>query len=327
MRKLLLAASTFLALVLGPAQAQEAYPHKPITLVTPFAVGGGSDILTRVLADALRKNLNQTVVVQNVVGAGGVVGSEFVAKATPDGYTLLLHHIGMATAPALYKDLRFDPMKNFEHIGLFADTPMVIVSGKDFGPNNFRELVEYAKKNKDKVTFASSGMGSATHLCAMLFEQNVGTKFTMIQYKGAAPALLDVQGGRVDLLCDVTAGITSQIQGGAVKAFVLTGDKRLESLPNLPTSAEAGMPGLNVTAWYGFYAPAGTPKPIIDRLSQALQSATQDPAVAAHLARMETTLFDAKLATPAAHRERLAAQINLWRPIIQEAQKSAGGVN
>lgn len=327
MRKLLAGTFAFLSLTLGGAHAQDAYPSKPITLVTPFAVGGGSDVLTRILAEALRKNLNQTVVVQNVVGAGGVVGSEHVAKAAPDGYTLLLHHIGMATAPALYKDLRFDPVRNFEHIGLFADTPLVIVSGKGFAPNNFRELVEHVKKNRDKVTFASSGMGSATHLCAMLFEQNVGVKLTMVQYKGAAPALLDVQGGRVDLLCDVTAGITSQIQGGAVKAFVLTGDKRLESLPNLPTSAEAGMPGLNVTAWYGFYAPAGTPKPVIDRLAAALQAATQDPAVAAQLAKMETTLFDAKLATPAAHRERLVSQMNLWRPIIQEAQKSAGGVN
>jgi tripartite-type tricarboxylate transporter receptor subunit TctC len=306
------------------AKAQDAYPSKPITLVTPFAVGGGSDILTRVLADALRKNLNQTVVVQNIVGAGGVVGSEAVAKAEPNGYTLLLHHIGMATAPALYKDLRFDPMKSYEHVGLFADTPMVIVAAKSFAPNNFAELVDYVKKHRDRVTFASSGMGSATHLCAMLFEQLVAVPVTHVQYKGAAPALIDVQGGRVDLLCDVTAGITSHIQGGGVKAFVLTGPRRLESLPALPTSAEAGMPGLNVTAWYGLYAPAGTPKPIIDRLAVALQAATQDPAVAEQLKKMETTLFDARLATPAAHRERLGSQINLWRPIILKAQATSG---
>jgi tripartite-type tricarboxylate transporter receptor subunit TctC len=323
MRKLIVGTAAVLATFFGSAAAQDAYPSKPITLVTPFAVGGGSDILTRVLAEALRKQLNQTVVVQNVVGAGGVVGSEQVANAAPNGYTLLLHHIGMATAPALYKDLRFDPMKSYEHIGLFADTAMVVVAAKTFAPNNMKELVDYVKKNKDKVTFASSGMGSATHLCAMLFEQTLGENVTMIQYKGAAPALLDVQGGRVDLLCDVTAGITSQIQAGAVKAFVLTGSKRLETLPNLPTSAESGLAGLNVSAWYGLYAPAGTPKAIIARLSVALQGATQDPAVAAQLAKMETTLFDPKLATPEAHRERLSSQIRLWTPIIQKAQQDA----
>jgi tripartite-type tricarboxylate transporter receptor subunit TctC len=197
----------------------------------------------------------------------------------------------------------------------------VIVAAKTFAPNNMKELAEYVHRNKDKVTFASSGMGSATHLCAMLFEQTLGEHVTMIQYKGAAPALLDVQGGRVDLLCDVTAGITPHIQSGGVKAFVLTGSKRLESLPNLQTSSEAGMEGLNVSAWYGLYAPAGTPRPIVDRLSLALQGATQDPAVAAQLAKMETTLFDAKLATPEALRERLASQIRLWTPIIQKAQQ------
>jgi tripartite-type tricarboxylate transporter receptor subunit TctC len=320
MRKAL-AASVALLVVCAPVAAQDVYPSKPITLVTPFAVGGGSDILTRVLADALRKQLNQTVVVQNVVGAGGVVGAEQVANAAPNGYTLLLHHIGMATAPALYKDLRFDPMKSFEHVGLFADTPMVVVSARSFAPGNMKELADYVHRNKDKVTFASSGMGSATHLCAMLFEQTLGEKVTMIQYKGAAPALLDVQGGRVDLLCDVTAGITSHIQGGGVKAFVLTGSRRLESLPNLQTSSEAGLEGLNVSAWYGLYAPAGTPKAIVDRLSVALQGANQDPAVAAQLARMETTLFDAKLATPEALRERLSSQIRLWTPIIRKAQQ------
>jgi tripartite-type tricarboxylate transporter receptor subunit TctC len=322
MRKSVGLAILFLAACFS-AGAQEPYPSKPITLVTPFAVGGGSDILTRVLADALRKNLNQTVVVQNIVGAGGVVGSEAVAKAEPNGYTLLLHHIGMATAPALYKDLRFDPMKSYEHIGLFADTPMVIVAAKSLAPNTLAELVDYAKKRRDPITFASSGMGSATHLCAMLFEQVLGKPVTHVQYKGAAPALIDVQGGRVDLLCDVTAGITSHIQGGAVKAFVLTGPKRLETLPGLPTSTEAGMPGLNVTAWYGLYAPAGTPKAIVDRLSVALQAATQDPGVAEQLKKMETTLFDAKSATPEALRERLGSQIMLWRPIILKAQAAS----
>lgn len=321
MRRLLAAVLAVAALFASGTQAQDAYPgRKPITLVTPYAIGGGSDILTRILAEALRKNLGQQVVVQNITGAGGVVGSRAVAQAAPDGYTLLSHHIGLATSPALTKNLQFDPVRSFEHIGLFADTPMVLVSGKSFAANGAKELVEYVKANKDKVTFASSGSGSATHLCALLFEKALGTKVTMIQYKGAAPATLDLIAGRVDLFCDVTAGtILGAIHSGSVKPFFITASRRLESLPNVPTSAEAGLGEINVTAWYGLYAPAGTPKPIVERLSVALQSATRDPAVAAALAKVETTLFDSKLAVPEALRQRVASQVDLWTPIIQKA--------
>lgn len=302
-----------------PAWAQDAYPNRTITLVTPYAPGGGSDFLTRTLAEALKMRLNQTVVVQNVAGAGGAVGSMQAAKAKPDGYTLLLNHIGMSTIPLLYKKLNFDPLAAYEFIGLFAEAPMVILARKDFAPKDFAELVAYAKVNKEKLTMASSGMGSATHLCAMLFQEALGVPLTMVQYKGGAPAMVDVRAGQVDLLCDLPTTTSSQIRSGDVRAYVLTAAKRMNSLPEVPTAAEVGMPSLNVGAWYGFYAPAGTPKPIIDVLNAALRDIVQDGSVAQQLEKIETYLLPLDQATPEAHRTKLASQIELWRPIVEKA--------
>ena len=305
--------------MIAGAHAQEPYPNRAVTIVTPFAAGGGSDITTRMLAESLRHILKQPVVVQNTPGAGGTVGSQQVARATPDGYTLLLHHVGMATAPALYKDLQFDPVKSFEQVGLFTDQPMVIVSRKSFPASNLAELVAHLKKNEGKVNFAAAGLGSATHLCAMLFEQVTGTKVTMVQYKGASPALVDLQGDRVDLLCDAPSFVGPHVASGTLKAFVVTGDKRLSSMPNIPTATEAGFPKFDVSVWYGLYAPAGTPKPIVDTLSRALQAAIADPNVIAQMPKMETVLFGTRDATPAAHREKLASQIEQWRTMIGKA--------
>ena len=229
--------------------ADDAYPSKPVTIVTPFAAGGGSDITTRMLAESLRRTLKQSIVVQNVAGAGGTIGSQQVARAAPDGYTLLLHHVGMATAPALYKDLQFDPLKSFEQIGLFTDQPMVIVGRKSLPAADVKELVEYLKKNQGKTNFASSGQGSATHLCAMLFEQATGTKVTMIQYKGSSPALIDLQADRVDLLCDAPSFVGQHVAAGTLKPYVVTGDKRLTSMPGTPSATEAGIGQLNVSVW------------------------------------------------------------------------------
>jgi tripartite-type tricarboxylate transporter receptor subunit TctC len=318
--------TVFMTLILtfqGGVHAQDDFPSKGITLVTPFAPGGGSDLVTRVLADGLQNALGQSVVVQNVSGAGGVVGSQFVARAKPDGYTLLLHHIGMATAPALFKDLQLSPLNSFEDIGLFADMPMIIVSGKEFPPKNMAELISYVKAKKTDVTFASSGAGSATHLCALMFESLVGEKVTMVQYRGAAPALIDVQSGRVDLLCDVTGGIVPHITSGSVKSFVITGSTRLKSIPELPTTDELELKGLDVSAWYGLYAPSGTPKPVVERLSQALQAVVKNLTVQERLAKMETFVFDAHSATPEAHRKKLTEQIKLWTDVIRKAGISA----
>jgi tripartite-type tricarboxylate transporter receptor subunit TctC len=302
-----------------PALSQEAYPNRPITIITPYAPGGGSDFLTRVLAEALRVRLKETVLVQNVGGAGGAVGSLQAARAKPDGYTLLLNHIGLATIPSLYKKLNFDPLASFEFIGLFAEAPMVILARRDFAPRDFAELVTYAKANHEKLTMASSGMGSATHLCAMLFQEALGVPITMVQYKGAGPAVVDVRSGQVDLLCDLPTTTSSMIRSGDMHAYVLTAPKRMPSLPDVPTAAEVGMPSLDIGAWYGFYAPVGTPKPIIEQLNHALRDVVQDQAVAAQLEKIETYLLPLDQATPEALRHKLASQIELWRPIIEKA--------
>jgi tripartite-type tricarboxylate transporter receptor subunit TctC len=313
-------AALLFALVLAlPANAQDTYPNRPITLITPYAAGGASDFLTRTLADALRPRLNQTVLVQNVGGAGGAVGSMQAAKAKPDGYTLILNHIGMSTIPLLYKKLGFDPLASFEFIGLFAEAPMVILSRKDFAPANFAELVAYAKANREKLTFASSGMGSATHLCAMLFQEAVGVPLTMVQYKGAAPAMIDVRGGQVDLLCDLPTTNSGAIRTGELKAFVLTAPQRMSTLPDVPTAREVGMPSLDIGVWFGLYAPLGTPKPILETLNKALRDVVADTAVGAQLEKIETYLLPVDQATPEAHRSKLASQIELWRPIIEKA--------
>ncbi len=320
MPKNLFTVAAGLMLLAGPASGQDAYPTRAITLVMPYAIGGGADLMARVLADSMRKSLGQPITVLNVVGAGSVIGTRQVAQAAPDGYTLLMNHIGMSTMPALFKNLQFDLVKSFEPVGLFSEIPMLLVAGKTFPPNNARELIDYVQKNKDKVTVASSGMGSGTHLCAMLFEKAVGSRVTMVQYKGSAPAYQDIMTGRVDLMCDSTGGSVAQVKGGSVKPFVVTGNKRLASLPEVPTPSEAGLKDLSLmTVWYALFAPAGTPKPIVDRLSSALQAAVRDPALAAQLAAWDATLYDAKSATPAALAEKLSAHIGLWTPLIQSS--------
>ena len=302
-----------------PAVAHEAYPNRAITLVTPYPPGGGSDFLARLLADALRVRLKETVVVQNISGAGGAVGSMQAAKAKPDGYTLLLNHIGMSTIPLLYKKFDFDPLAAYEFIGLFAEAPMVMMARKDFAPKTFAELVTYAKTNREKLTIASSGMGSATHLCAMLFQEALGVPLTMVQYKGAGPAVIDVRSGQVDLICDLPTTTSSMIRSGDLRAYVLTAPGRMASLPDVPTAVEAGMPSLDIGAWYGLYAPKGTPQPVIEVLNKALRSIVQDETVSAQLDKIETYLLPLDQATPEAHRRKLASQIDLWRPIVEKA--------
>ena len=308
-----------LLLMVFPAAAQDAYPSKTITLVVPYAPGGGSDFLGRILAEGLHARLNQTVVVQNVAGAGSVVGSQQVAKARPDGYTLLLNHVGLSTVPALYKKLNFDPLASYEFVGLYAEAPMMIMARKEFPPKTFAELVAYAKERKDKFSMASSGMGSSTHLCAMLFQEALGVPITVVQYKGAAPAVIDVRSGQVDTICDLPTTTSSQIRSGDLRAYLLTAPQRLKSLPDVPTAGELGMPSLAIGVWFGLYAPRGTPQPVIDTLSKALREIVQDKAVAEKLAAIETYLLPPDQATPEALRAKLASQIALWTPLIEKA--------
>ena len=315
-----IAALLFAALFAAvPAAAQEAYPAKPITLVVPYAPGGGSDFLGRVLAEGLHTRLNQTVIVQNVPGAGSVVGSQQVARARPDGYTLLLNHVGLSTVPALYKKLNFDPLASYEFIGLYAEAPMMIMARKEFGPRTYAELVAYAKEKKDKFTMASSGMGSSTHLCAMIFQEALGVPITIVQYKGAGPAVIDVRSGQVDAICDLPTTTSAQIRSGDLRAYLLTAPERMTSLPDVPTARELGVPSLAIGVWFGVYAPLGTPQPVIATLNKALREIVQDKAVAEKLAGIETFLLPLDQATPEALKAKLASQIALWTPLIEKA--------
>jgi tripartite-type tricarboxylate transporter receptor subunit TctC len=298
-----------------PALAQDTYPSRPITLVVPYAPGGGSDLLGRVLAEGLRTRLGETVVVQNLAGAGSVVGSQQVAKAKPDGYTLLINHMGLSTVPALYKKVAFDPLASFEFVGLYAEAPMMIMARKAFAPKTFAELVDYVKAHPDKFTMASAGMGSATHLCAILFQQVVGVPITIVQYKGAGPAVIDVRSGQVDAICDLPTTTSGLVRSGEFRAYLLTAPQRMASLPDVPTSRELGVPSLDIAVWFALYAPLGTPQPIVT----ALREIVQDKAVAEKLAAIETYLLPLDQATPEAHRAKLASQIARWTPIIEKA--------
>lgn len=307
-----------LSLVASAAFAQ-AYPDRPITVIVPFSAGGPTDTVTRLVAEPMGRELGQQVVVQNVGGAGGTLGATQVAKAPADGYTLLLHHIGMSTAPALYENLAFDPEKDFAPIGLVTNVPMTIIARKDFEPSTLPELVEYVKANADKVTLANAGIGAASHLCGLLFMDAIGTPLVTVPYQGTGPAMTDLIGGQVDFMCDQTTNTMGQIRAGEVKAYAVTTPERLAALPDLPTTAEAGLPQVEVGIWHALYAPAGTPEAAIEKLSAALQAALADSQVVARFAELGTTPEPADRATPAALQAHLAEQIALWKPVIDAA--------
>src|SRR5712671_8159326 len=267
LRKLLACAALLAAATAALAQN---YPTKPIYLYIPFAAGGPTDTLGRNLAQVMGKALKQQLIVENVVGAGGTIAVARAAKAAPDGYTVLLHHIGMSTAPALYRTLSFDPLKDFEYIGEVADVPMTMIARGNFPAASFKEFLAYIKANKDKVTYANAGLGAASHLCGMLFMTAIQTDVTTVPYNGTAPAMNDLLGGQVDFMCDQTTNTTSQIKAEKIKVYGVTTLKRVASLPKVPTLDEAGLKGFEVTVWHSLYAPKGTPKPVIDKLTSAL---------------------------------------------------------
>jgi tripartite-type tricarboxylate transporter receptor subunit TctC len=320
MRKLL-AAVAVTALFAGPAFAE--YPERPITVVVPFAAGGPTDTVTRLVAESMSKELGQQVVVENAGGAGGTLGAGKVAKATPDGYTLLLHHIGMATSATLYRKLAYDPLNAFDYIGLVTDVPMVLVAKPNFEPTDLKSLIEYVKANKDKVNYANAGIGAASHLCGMLFMSAIDTKLTTVPYKGTGPALTDLMGGQVDIMCDQTTNTTNQIKEKKIKAYATTTPKRLDALSDVPTAAEAGLSGFEVGVWHGLYAPKGTPKEAIDKLVPALQKALQDPVVVERFASLGTTPSSDADATPAALEAKLKSEIARWKPVIESAGEFA----
>jgi len=305
------------------ASAHAQYPTKPVTFIVPFAAGGPTDTVARTIAAAMQKPLGQTIIVENVGGAGGTIGAERVARATNDGYTVLLHHIGMSTAPALYRNLRFKPIEDFEPIGEIADVPMTLVARGNFPAANFKEFLAYVKANKDKVTYANAGLGSASHLCGLLFMSTIETDVVTVPYKGTAPAMNDLLGGQVDFMCDQTTNTTSQIKGGKVKAYAVTTSKRVPSLSNLPTLQEEGLKNFEVAVWHALYVPKGTPKPVIDKLVAALQEALKDPTVKQRFADLGTEPVAVERGTPESLRKQLKSETDKWTPIIQKAGQYA----
>ncbi len=305
-------------LLTGTANAQK-YPDKPISLVVPFAAGGPTDTIARLLATQMSKSLGQSVVVENVAGAGGTVASAKVAKSKPDGYTIYIHHMGMATAQALYDKLPYDPLKDFEYIGQVADVPMVLLGSKNFPPNNFKELEAYIRANKDKVTMANAGPGAVSQLCGLIFQSRLGVRVTTVPYKGTGPALTDLVGGQVNILCDQTTQTIPFIKDGKVKVYGVTTPKRLSALPNVPTLDEQGMKGFDVKVWHGIYAPLGTPKPVLEKLNAALKKALTDPDLKARLDSSNIDIVPVSKQNGGSLKSHLDAEINRWGPIIRKA--------
>jgi tripartite-type tricarboxylate transporter receptor subunit TctC len=314
-----LLATAAAALAATAAAAQDDYPSGPVTIVVPFSAGGPTDTVTRLIAEPMGEALGTQIVVQNVTGAGGTLAATQVANAPADGSVLLLHHIGMSTAPSLYENLAYDPLESFETIGLITSVPMTIIARADFEPSTLQELIDYVKANADSVTYANAGIGAASHLCGLLFMDAIDTQVVEVPYQGTGPAMTDILGGQVDFMCDQTTNTTGQITSGEVKAYAVTTDERLDALPELPTTAEAGLPDFEIGVWHGLYAPAGTPEEIIAELSAALQTAIGDENVVARFAELGTRPVPLEQATPEAHATYLAEQIDLWRPIIEEA--------
>ena len=302
----------------GLATAQ-TYPSRAITLVVPFAAGGPTDVVARALSVPLGRALGQTVVVENKVGAGGTLAAGAVARAAPDGYTFLIHHNGMATAPALYRKLPYNPLTDFEYVSQVVDVPMTLVARKDLPATTLPELLTYLKAQGDKVNLAHAGLGAVSHLCGMVFRQAVGVDLTTVPYSGTGPAMQALLGGQVDLLCDQTTQTVPQIKAGSVRFYGVTTAQRIKILPDAPTLAEQGLKGFEVVVWHGVYAPKGTPKEATEKFNAALRTALKDPNFVARMADLGAEVVpDAKL-TPEGLRGRLTLETARWGPVIKAA--------
>ncbi len=303
----------------GTPTFAEGYPDQSITMVVPFAAGGPTDTVGRLIAEKMSVELGQQIAVENIGGAGGTLGAGQVAAAAPDGYTILLYNIAMATSVTLYRNLPYDPLTDFEYVGLVTEVPMTLIARKDFEPADMTAFIPFMKENGETVTMANAGIGGSSHVCGMLLMQALGVSVITVPYQGTGPAMTDLLGGQVDLLCDQTTNTAQQIAAGTVKAYGVTTPERLAILPDLPTLAEGGLQGVEITVWHGIWTPKGTPVDVNDRLSTALQAALADPDLIARLADLGTTPSPAEDATPAALRATMEADSARWKPIIDAA--------
>jgi len=311
------AAAAFAAI--AAAAFAQAYPNRPITLVVPFAAGGPTDVVARTLGASMSQFLGQTVVIENKLGAGGTIAANYVAKAHADGYTIFIHHNGMATATALYRRLPYNPMTDFEYIGQVADVPMTLLARKDFPADNLKEYMAYVRANKERINLANAGLGAVSHLCGMLLQQAMGVELTTVPFSGTGPALTALLGGQVDTLCDQTTQTIPHIKAQKVKFYGVTTRSRIAALPDAPTLDEQGLKDFEVVVWHGIYAPKNTPREALERINAALRAALKDPAVATRLTELGAQIVPEEKQTPAGLRDWLKAEIDKWGPVIRAA--------
>jgi tripartite-type tricarboxylate transporter receptor subunit TctC len=311
-----------LAMISSTALGQ-SYPNRPITLLVPFAAGGPTDTVARVTAQSMSKLVGQPIIIENALGAGGTIAATRASRAEPDGYTLLIHHIGMATAATLYRKLAYDTKTAFAPIGLVTNAPMTVIGRPDLPPNTLAELVAYIKTNGDKMTFGNAGLGAASHLCGMLFMRAVDKQILAVPYKGNGPVMNDILAKQIDLTCDQTTNTTGPIAAKLVKSYAITTKSRLASMPDLPTADEAGLKDFEVAAWHGLYAPKGTPDDIVRKLSRTLQEALRDPELVKRFNDINTEPVPQDEATPEALKIKLISEVDRWAPIIRESNQFA----
>jgi tripartite-type tricarboxylate transporter receptor subunit TctC len=326
---MLLGVATATALTTAIASPQafaQGFPSRPITLVVPFAAGGPSDVIGRLIGEHMSRTLGQQVVVENVAGAGGTAGAARLASAAPDGHTILIHHLALKAAPALYNNLRYDTANGFEPVGMVNTGPMVITGKLGLAAQTAPDFFAFAKAQGDKLTMAHAGVGSNSHLCIILMSQAIGAKPTQVAYRGTGPAMTDLVAGQVDALCDQSTTAVPQITGGKIRAYAVTSPARLEVLPQTPTAREAGA-AIDMTVWHGLYAPKGTPTDALDKLNAALRQAVADPAIVARFASFGTTAFPAAQMTRAAHKAAFDAEVAKWGKALKDAGVNPGAVN
>jgi tripartite-type tricarboxylate transporter receptor subunit TctC len=303
----------------SPSVAQDAFPNKTITMIVPAAAGGPTDTVARLLAESMTKTLGQTVIVENAGGAGGTIGMAKLKNAAPNGYTIGLWHIAHATAPALYDNLTYKAVEDFDHIGRVTDVPMTIVSKAALPAKDITELVTWIKGNKEKVTYGHAGIGSGSHLCTILLESALKVEMLGVGYKGTGPAMNDLLGGQFEIMCDQTTNTTNQIKNGKIKGFAVTTKTKVSSVPELPTLDSTAIKDFDLSIWHGIWAPKGLPKDVTDKLVSALQAGLKDPKVIERMAGLGTEPVAADLATPAALKSHLTAEVTKWGAVIKAA--------